>query len=309
MQNMEKMFNSRQPVWGEIGKKVSYARSSADVLRQGGLDWRVVQQPIYANGKVVPNQKLNVCESSGEVLGIVGSRYQIIQNSEAFSFLDVLLDEGVTVERVGSIQNGKRCFVVAKLPDRYILNDERIDPYICFCNSHDGSLAMTIFMMPVRILCMNTLNIALKNSKRSFSIRHTGNTQNKLHEAHEALNLAHNYMSALCKEITALNRVKISDEKVSAYISELVPLPAGASELTKRNLNQIREDIHARYYNAPDLKNLPKNGYRLFNAVSDHATHSVPLRKTENFAENLFMKTLDGHPMIDRVYALRAYIT
>jgi len=305
LENLETMFKSRQPVWGQVGQKIDRALSAEQVLQQGGLDWLVEQQPIYTEqGQLIPNCKANIRDSDSAVLGIVSDRYQVVQNSESFSFIDALLGEGVRFENVGSLQGGRRCFVLAKLPDRYIINDERIDPYLCFCNSHDGSLALTIFMTPIRIVCMNQLNLALKKASRNWSARHVGNMQYKLHEAHETLSLASAYMSELSKEINVLNRIKMNDSKVYSFIQELVPLPDNATDIQKKNVKQLHDDIITRYYEAPDLKGLEKNGFRFINAVSDHATHADPLRATANYQENLFMKTLDGHPTIDRAYSL-----
>ena len=208
LHEIETMFTTRQPVWGQIGQKIDRAYSSEEVLQQGGLDWSVVQQPIYTEtGYHIPNYKANVRDYDNEILGIVSDRYQVVQNDEAFDFTDTLMGEGVKFENVGSLQNGRRCFILAKLPDRYIINDERIDPYLCFCNSHDGSLALTIFMTPVRIVCMNQLNLALRTASRNWSSKHIGNMRDKLHEAYETLNLAQNYMTELGKEINVLNRI------------------------------------------------------------------------------------------------------
>jgi hypothetical protein len=151
---------------------------------------------------------------------------------------------------------------------------------------------------------MNQMNLALKKASRSWSAKHVGDIKWKLHEANETLSLAHNYMGELGKEIDVLNKIKMPDSKVYAYINELVPVPANASDIQRKNVKQIHDDIITRYYEAPDLKMLDKNAYRFINSISDHATHSNPIRKTENYQENLFMKSLEGHPMIDRAYSL-----
>ena len=302
--NVETMFYTRQKPWHGLGVQVSKALTSREALRISGLDWKVVQQPIYTDGKLIANLKANVRDRDNANLGVVSNRYTVVQNVEAFEFTDNLLGEGVRFENVGVLQNGRRCFILAKLPDRYMVDGERIDPYLVFCNSHDGSLALTIFMTPIRIVCMNQLNLALKKASRSWSAKHVGDVQWKLHEAHETLKLAHTYMGALGNEINVMNKIKFPDTKIYSHINELFPVPADASDIQRKNIKQIHDDIITRYYEAPDLKLLPKNAYRFINAVSDHATHSAPIRKTENYSENLFMKTLEGHPTIDKAYTL-----
>jgi hypothetical protein len=126
----------------------------------------------------------------------------------------------------------------------------------------------------------------------------------KMQDAYETLNLAHNYMDELGKEIDVLNRIKMQDSKVYSYINELIPVPDNASDIQKKNINQLHDDIITRYYEAPDLKVLDKNAFRFVNAISDHSTHATPLRNTANYKENLFMKTLDGLPLLDKAHSL-----
>ena len=87
-------------------------------------------------------------------------------------------------------------------------------------------------------------------------------------------------------------------------MTELLPIPEKATEQQERNIMQLRTDLKHRYFDAPDLKVLPKSGWRFINAVSDFATHAEPLRRTERYQENLFGKTIDGHPMIDQAMKL-----
>ena len=256
------------------------------------------------SGQLIPNYKANVRDADNSILGVVSDRYQVVQNCDAFLFTDELLGVGVKYETAGSLQGGRRIWLLAKLPERYIISGENVEPFLVFSNSHDGSAAINVAMTPVRIVCQNTLNLALKQAKRTWSSRHIGNIQGKLHEAQETLELAHGYMNELGREIDSLSRIRMSDAKVISYINELVPTPDNATDIQKRNVSQIRDDMLTRYFEAPDLKLLDKNGYRFINAISDHATHSQPIRTTANYRENLFMKTLDGHTVIDRAHAM-----
>lgn len=111
-------------------------------------------------------------------------------------------------------------------------------------------------------------------------------------------------MAALGNEIENLNKIKLSDNKVLEYIDMLIPLNEEASIQQKKNTKKLREDLKMRYFEAPDLTNVGKNGYRFINAVSDFATHSKPLRETTNFRENLFARTVDGNAMIDKSYEM-----
>ena len=302
---IETMFYTRQTPWHGLGVKVTEALTSKEALEKSGLDWTVSQQPIYTEtGYCIPNYKANVRDSDNSILGVVSARYSIVQNHEAFSFTDELLGMNVKYETAGALQGGRRVWLLAQLPEKYFISGEEITPYLVFSNSHDGSAAITVAMTPVRVVCQNTLNLALRQANRTWSTRHIGNIQNKLHEAQETLELAHNYMSELGREFDLLNRIKLTETKVLSLIDELMPIPTEASDIQRKNITQQRGDITTRYFEAPDLRVLDKNGYRLINAISDYATHSTPIRNTANYQENLFMKTLEGHPIIDKAHSL-----
>lgn len=303
--NVETMFYTRTAPWHGLGTRVVTAPNSKTALEVAGLNWNVIQRPLFTDQEQeVDGYKANVRNSDGKVLGVVTDRYKVVQNQDAFAFTDELLGEGVRYETAGSLQEGKRIWLLAKLPNEYIITGERISPYLVLTNTHDGSGAIRAAMTPIRVVCQNTLNLALREAKRSWSAIHTGNIQEKMEEARETLLMAENYMVSLGNEIEALSKIKMTDKKVMDYIDLLLPMDAGASDLQKKNIETLKEDIKIRYFEAPDLVSLDKNGYRFINAVSDFATHSKPLRETKNFRENLFAKTIDGNAMIDKSYEL-----
>ena len=116
--------------------------------------------------------------------------------------------------------------------------------------------------------------------------------------------MAENYMDELGKEFEALRMKKLTDKKVMEYIEVLLPEEEGSTPQQARNMKRLREDMKIRYFDAPDLQDIGKNAYRFVNAVSDFATHAQPLRKTANYKENLFSRTADGNPLIDKAYQL-----
>lgn len=303
--NVETMFYTREKPWHGLGIKVEEAPTSTDALRLAGLEWQVIQEPIYTDtGERISGYKANVRDSDRKVLGVVTDRYKIIQNQEAFAFTDSLLGEGVRYETAGALQEGKKVWLLARLPREYIISGERISPYLVFSNTHDGSGAVKVALTPIRVVCNNTLNLALNTASRSWSMIHTGNIKNKVWEAKNTLFMAEEYMEKLGKEFENLRKQKLSDQQVKEYIELLLPMEKNATAMQSKNIMKLRNDMRSRYYDAPDLKDVGNNAYRFINAVSDFATHSQPLRRTANYNENLFMRTMDGNPMIDKAYQL-----
>ncbi len=159
-------------------------------------------------------------------------------------------------------------------------------------------------LTPIRVVCNNTLNLALDTARRSCPMIHTGNISGKMQEAKDTLFMAETYMDSLGEAFERLRRQKVTDSQLKEYVEQLLPLEKDATPMQEKNTMKLREDMLRRYYDAPDLRGVGNNAYRFVNAVSDFATHAKPLRRTANYNENLFMRTMDGNPMIDRAYQL-----
>ena len=125
-----------------------------------------------------------------------------------------------------------------------------------------------------------------------------------MQDARETLQLASNYMVELGNCGEELARIDFSDHKVQEFSNEFFPISEDLSDCQRKNNLCLQEDLKARYYNAPDMEWVGKNGGRFINAVSDFATHADPLRKTKNYNENLFLRTAEGNPMLDKAYKM-----
>lgn len=304
---VETMFYVREAPWHGLGTKVEETLTSKEALIASGLNWKVEQKEIFTeDGVTVQGYYANVRNTDYKVLGVVTNRYQIVQNSEAFAFTDSLIENGVKYETAGALKDGKKTWILARLPETYRMVDDKVVPYIVFSNSHDGAGAIKVAMTPVRVVCQNTLNLALNTASRIWSTNHTGDIDSKMDDAKMTLFMAKSYMSELTKEAKRLNARKVLDDEVEEYIKELLPIPTNASELMERNVINLRNDMRMRYFYAPDLQHVGNNGYRFINAVSDFATHAKPLRETASYKENLFLKTMEGNPLIDKAHQLLA---
>ena len=300
--NVESMFSVRETPWHGLGTIVANALSSEEAITTAGLNWEVVQQKVYTeNGLRVDGYFANVRSSDMKSLGIVGSRYKIVQNTDAFKFTDALLGEGVQYETAGSLNDGRTIWMLAKLPDKYTILGDKVDPYIVFTNTHDGTGAVKVAMTPVRVVCQNTLNMALSKATRKWSARHVGSIENKMQDAIQTLQLANEYMDAVNNTFEDLYKIKLSDFEVRSIINKIVPIDTekmGKSQ--QENNEKIRNDILYRFKEAPDLRELQYTGARLVQAVADTTSHIEPFRRTANYEENRFMRTIEGNDLLDK---------
>ena len=171
-------------------------------------------------------------------------------------------------------------------------------------NSHDGGCSIKAAMTPIRVVCQNTLNLALRTARRVWMTKHTSNIMGRIDDARMTLQFAEKYMAEMGRSVDSLIHKKLSDRKAMEYMAEFFPVTEDMSAAQKKNNIVLLNDLKARYFDAPDLKDVGKNGYRFVNAVSDFATHAQPVRKTKNYRENLFLKTAEGNPLIDRAYQM-----
>ena len=300
---VESMVYTREKPWHGLGTKVEEAPSSADALRLAGLDWRVEQKNIQlCGGSKVPGYKANVRSTDGKVLGVVSDRYHIVQNADAFEFTDSIIGGDVRYETAGSLNGGKKIWLLAKLPETEIAGD-KTEPYLCFSNTHDGSGAVRVCMTPIRVVCNNTLNLALDSAKRAWSVRHTGSLQSKMHEARACLRMANRYMGALAEKADRMANTTITRDQLNMILDELFPVDEHTTEREKQNIKKLRDEYMVCYF-APDLVKFRDTAWGAYNAMSDMITHNAPLRKTENYRENNWGRLMDGHVMMDKMTAL-----
>lgn len=281
------------------------APDSRTALVLAGLDWKVVQRPVCVDGGEVPGYLANVRATDGRVLGIVSSRYSVVQNHEAFEWTDSLIDTGrVRYETAGSLRGGRVVWLLARLDEhREILGDE-IAPYLLFVNAHDGSMAVRVCMTPVRVVCANTLNVALHRADmrmdRSWSAAHLGDLQGKLREAQRTLGLAYSYLDRLGVLAERLADIDVPESRWLKIVEQLLPLEEDAGDVRRRNVAVLREDLMARIQ-APDLARFRGTGWAVLNAVADHVAHVRPLVRTPTWRESRFGRIVEGHPLLDKV--------
>ena len=210
------MFSVRAMPWHGLGVVLDeYPRSIDEALDKAGLGWKVthgdvlvVKTPEWTDDfgtkhppELIPAKgfKANLREDTGEVLGIVSDEYEVVDNRDAFRFLDALIGSELHFETAGSLWGGRRVWCLARLPEYVELGGDLSATYIYVANSHDGSMAVTAAATPIRIVCANTLGAALRqaehgaSAQRTFRFRHTGNLQTKFAEARQVLGMTIDY--------------------------------------------------------------------------------------------------------------------
>lgn len=228
--NGETSFVSvKEKAWHGLGHIVDEAMTSDEAIKFGGLDYQVdSQNVIYQNPQTGELEELqdkfvNVRQDTGDALGVVGSKYQIIQNRDAFDFFDAIVGEGEAVfETAGALGKGERIFVTAKLPNHIRVAGEEIEEYLFLYNSHDASGAIVAAFTPIRIVCNNTLNAALRNNRMKVSIRHTVSAKKQLEMAYKLMGITNQLHDDLSDVFGIMAKKQVSDSNLNYMIVETI---------------------------------------------------------------------------------------
>jgi len=219
-------FSVQEKAWHNLGQIVQDYPTSAEALTFAGLDFSVEKAPnihrLPDGGEIVSKSSFFTYRTdNGAILGDkLGADYQIVQNTQAFNFFDEIVGgDGIMYETAGALGEGERIFITAKLPD-YIKvgNNDLIEKYLFLTTSHDGFGSITAAFTPIRIVCNNTLNAALKNCSNSIKIRHTSNAQDRLKQAHKVLGISNKLGAELEGLFNHWSTIRITDGEVKKLI-------------------------------------------------------------------------------------------
>jgi len=242
--NGETAFASfRQPAWHGLGEVFTEEVSTAEMLKKAKLNnWNVRLEDIEIPSEFDSDKNYSFVvrdnpftKGNKDVLGVVGERYVPLQNEDLFDFADNLLDNGGRWETAGSIKGGRVVFGALALERETVLDKDgvadKINTYLLVNTSHDGSIAIQASITPVRVVCANTLNLALGNRgrggsvKQSFKIRHTQTAQGKVAVAREALGLANAYMDEFSKMANNMIQTEITKAQFDKIVDLAYPMP------------------------------------------------------------------------------------
>jgi len=220
-------FSTQKKAWHNLGQIVEGYPTSKEALQLAGLDYEVVKAPnIHRIGDVETISDTSFFtyrKDTGAIFGDkLGPDYQVVQNTDAFSFFDSIVGgDGIMYETAGALGKGEKIFITAKLPD-YIKvgSDDLIEKYIFLTTSHDGSGSITAAFTPVRIVCANTLSMALSNCSNVVKIRHTESAQERLKQAHKIMGIADTMTKQLDAIFNQWATVRITDKQVMRLIQE-----------------------------------------------------------------------------------------
>ena len=234
-----RMFYAGTAPWHGLGTHVEKELTSGAAMKMAGLDWKVEKEPVFAQTligdaleyKKIETHRAVIRAEDHKILGLVGEGYELIQNEEAFGFLDALVGEGLAMfNTAGSLFGGRRVFVCCKLPDSVNIGPDKIDKYLVAIWGHDGSMAYHIKWTPIRVVCWNTASAAfnihggkVRAATDCVSIRHTKHWKSKAEEARSVLELTNAYYARLEECFQKLIKAPLRESDYTKFAAKMYP--------------------------------------------------------------------------------------
>ena len=294
----------RQSTFANLGKSIKNSETVEEALINAGLNYEVHKTPIYTNGVLIEGNyatcpTFDNGKTYGTPFGIVSDKYQVINNNEAFSFIDCIPE--LEFKKIGTTKGGMIYFI-GELPELNILGDS-YNPYLIFRNSHNGKFNLQVTICPLRIVCKNQFNIAFKESPNAITIRHSRQAPERIEQARRVITAHDEYYNHLKVQAEEWATQHIGAVSIQQIIEDLFPIKEDMKEFQKERMEESRA-LFNKALNGNDNQNFKSSVWGMINAYSDYITHREPARQTATATENRFMSVTFDHTIMNNFIQL-----
>jgi len=243
------MMYADNPPWHNLGTKLDGPATSAEAIKAAGLDWHVEKVPLFVRteneyetliGRYATVRRGAGPKGESPALGIVGRGYVPLQNIKAFEWFDEIVGEKAAIyHTAGALGQGERVWLLAKLPEPIrVVGDDVADKYLLLSNSHDGSSSVQVKFTPIRVVCQNTLTMALSDGE-GIRVHHTSSMQGRLKLAQVNLGIIQRRFEVIEEGFKGMQRTTMNAERLTEYVSAVFPEPKNEDNDT--GVARIRE--------------------------------------------------------------------
>lgn len=284
------MFYINEVPWHNLGTKLDKPATAQEAIQAAQLDWPVIKLPLTAGSKHIPvpdkfavvRKTSNIVQKSDPVLGVVGKDYTPLQNRDAFRFFDPIVGQDAAVyHTAGALGNGERVWILAKLPGHIrVAKDDISEKYLLLSNSHDGKSSVQIKFTPVRVVCQNTLTLAL-NEGSVYRVIHHADVRTKLDNAHQMLGLITERFDEVEETFQQMSRVKMDTNRLSEYLATVYPEVKEADKMELVNRDRSWSEFFFDQGRGNRLPGVAGSLWAAFNGVTEWVDHRKS-RQNEN---------------------------
>lgn len=287
------VVGKREDAWHMLGQRCENAPTWEEAIKLAGLDWKVLKQKNFARRPDGTVKEVNSCTIFRDIdnaeLGTVGPDFAIKQNADCFKFVDTLLEAngGSHYDSAGALGNGSKIWCAVRVPkaDIEVTTGDKHESYLVFATAHDGSMAHTVKLTSVRVVCQNTLNMALQDGGGMFRVKHTKSADARLDRAKGLMQGVTMDAAKLSEKLKALAARRMTRDSMKTIFDRLFPAPKEENANTTRRENVLAEVLAL--YEQNDNNAFPQikgTAYNLLNAVTEYTDHFRTARITDNRA-------------------------
>jgi len=277
--------------WHGLGVILNEAPTAADAIKHAQLDWTVSKRQVFIKPQLetgndmerVPDQFAIVRDSDERIFGVTGKNYQPLQNSEAFRFFDPYV-EALEAEyhSAGSLDNGKRIWVLAKIKrdDMEIVKGDSVQKYILLTNTHSGKHAVTGALTPIRVVCNNTLTMAMRNkSTKMFRATHSNQMNKRLEEIQAEISMADQSFKRAEEFYRAFAKKQVNKKMIDQILADTFEWSVSSDEELSARENSFKnkqtETIMKLFEigRGTDIKGVKGTAWGLYNAITEYVQH------------------------------------
>lgn len=268
-----------KPPWHQLGTKINEedAYNIEKCLIASGLNWEVeLNQCHISNSENLIWKPVDcyatVRLSDDSILGIVGERYNILQNRDAFQIFQPFLDSRfIRINTAGSLFKGKKVWILCEILEGehlYIRDNDEIKKYILLSHGHDGLSTIRFGLTPIRVVCMNTLTMAYdSNESNLFKIRHTKNMINKIEDVKNLIFQINQEFKQTCESFRKLAFVPINEKELNTYVKRVF---SAKEDISTRQYNTL-ERVKSYFTNSPGA--IGENYWDAYNAITYYLSY------------------------------------
>lgn len=291
-QGNAEMFYTGETPWHRLGTRLDSPATADEAIKAASMDWDVVSRPVYIRDEdsgfiSVGNKQAIVRADTKEVFNVFSRSYTPLQNRDAFKFFDQVVGAGQAIyHTAGSLGGGRRVWILAQLPGTLeAAPGDELHKYVLLSNSHDGSLAVSMKITPIRVVCQNTLEAALVGDNgKTFRTEHQGNVLNRVVEAREILELTSAYFDNFMAGVNQLVNTQINQSQLDVFTYKLFDLDPDVAlsdqfhikRMSVEQVNQLFEEGRGQ-----DISSIRGTGWALYNAVTEYADYYRPVGSSQ----------------------------
>lgn len=284
------MFYVDEPPWHGLGTALKEPATAQQAIRVANLDWEVVKKPLLAfDGSVshpIPDRfaiiRKDWLGQPKPIFGIVGAEYTPLQNRDAFAFFDALVGEGAAIyHTAGALGDGERVWVLAKLPeDIHVVGDDIANKFLLLSNSHDGSSAVQIKFTPIRVVCQNTLTMALAQG-RTLRVPHVKSLRERMKQAAGLLGIINRQFGTIETQFKGMVSRQIGQQHLDKYLRLVFPDPQDTDNrdaMARAKNNRLWSAHFFAHGKGADLTGVRGTLWAAYNGVAELVDHRQPQR-------------------------------